>query len=300
MNVRNPRRGPETDQGRRVVAVLVHPERTEAVDAAREVVAWLLDSGHVVRMPHKDSERIGQTELGVPDGEVGPGADLAVSIGGDGTMLRTVELIGRNETPVVGVNVGHLGYLTEYEPVEARDVIAAALAGTAGIEERMMLEVAVERSDGGTEGPWLGLNEVVIEKAGQGHTVRLGVSFDGHRFTSYAADGLIVATPTGSTAYSLSARGALVAPGHRSLQLTPVAPHMLFDRPLVVSPDTDVRIEALGDNDVSVVVDGRTTAMLTQGDVVLATGADVATRMVTSGTRRFHDILKAKFGLQDR
>jgi NAD+ kinase len=253
-----------------------------------------------VRLPFKDAERIGMPELGVADGEVGPGADLAVTIGGDGTMLRAVELVGRFGTPVIGVNVGHLGYLTEYEPGEALDAIEQALDGAADIDERMMIEVSIVRTDGTAEGPWLGLNEVVIEKAGQGHTVRLGVSFDGHRFTSYAADGLIVATPTGSTAYSLSARGALVAPGHRCLQLTPVAPHMLFDRPLVVAPDTEIRIEALGATDVSVVVDGRTTAMLALGDVLVATGADVCARLVTSGTRRFHDILKAKFGLKDR
>lgn len=283
-----------------VVAVLVHPARDEAVSAARRVVEWLLAAGHVVRLPHKDAERIGHAELGVSDDEVGPGADLAVSIGGDGTMLRTVDLLGGSPTPVIGVNVGHLGYLTEYEPAEAETVVRQALLGEASVEERMMVEVSIVRADGAVEGPWLGLNEVVIEKAGQGHTVRLGVSFDGHRFTSYAADGLIVATPTGSTAYSLSARGALVAPGHRCLQLTPVAPHMLFDRPLVVAPDTEVRIEALGDTDVSVVVDGRTTAMLTQGDALLASAAAATTHLITSGTRRFHDILKAKFGLQDR
>lgn len=283
-----------------VVAVLVHPERDEAISAARRVVGWLLDAGHDVRLPHKDAERIGRADLGVSDDEVGPGADLAVSIGGDGTMLRTVDLVGRAQTPVIGVNVGHLGYLTEYEPPEAEEAIEQALAGDAPIDERMMVEVSIVRADGAVEGPWLGLNEVVIEKAGQGHTVRLGVSFDGHRFTSYAADGLIVATPTGSTAYSLSARGALVAPGHRCLQLTPVAPHMLFDRPLVVPPETEIRIEALGDTDVSIVVDGRTTAMLTHGDALVASAADVTTHLVTSGTRRFHDILKARFGLQDR
>jgi NAD+ kinase len=236
----------------------------------------------------------------VADTELADGADLAVSIGGDGTMLHTVDLLAGEPVPIVGVNVGHLGYLTEVEAYEARNAIAAALDGTADVEDRMMLTARLVRPDGSVEGPWLALNEVVLEKAGQGHTVRLGVSFDGHRFTSYAADALIVSTPTGSTAYALSARAAIVAPDHRCLQITPVAPHMLFDRPLVVGPDTEIRIEALGERDVMVVVDGRTSARLTRGDEVVVTEAQVTTRLVTFGRRRFHDILKAKFGLKDR
>ena len=283
-----------------VVAVLVHLERPEAHRTARDLVEWLTGSGHAVRLPRKDAGLLGRPDLGVADAELAVGADLAVSIGGDGTMLRTVDLLAGEPVPIVGVNVGHLGYLTEVESYEARSAVAAALDGTADIEDRMMLTARLVRPDGTVEGPWLALNEVVLEKAGQGHTVRLGVSFDGHLFTSYAADALIVSTPTGSTAYALSARAAIVAPGHRCLQVTPVAPHMLFDRPLVVGPGTEIRIEALGERDVMVVVDGRTTARVTQSDEVVVTEAPVATRLVTFGCRRFHDILKAKFGLKDR
>jgi NAD+ kinase len=282
------------------VAVLVHLERPEAHRTAGELVDWLTGSGHAVRLPRKDAELLGRPDLGVADTELADGADLAVSIGGDGTMLHTVDLLAGEPVPIVGVNVGHLGYLTEVEAYEARNAIAAALDGTADVEDRMMLTARLVRPDGSVEGPWLALNEVVLEKAGQGHTVRLGVSFDGHRFTSYAADALIVSTPTGSTAYALSARAAIVAPDHRCLQITPVAPHMLFDRPLVVGPDTEIRIEALGERDVMVVVDGRTSARLTRGDEVVVTEAQVTTRLVTFGRRRFHDILKAKFGLKDR
>lgn len=282
------------------VAVLVHLERPEAHRTAGELVDWLTGSGHAVRLPRKDAELLGRPDLGVADTELADGADLAVSIGGDGTMLHTVDLLAGEPVPIVGVNVGHLGYLTEVEAYEARNAIAAALDGTADVEDRMMLTARLVRPDGSVEGPWLALNEVVLEKAGQGHTVRLGVSFDGHRFTSYAADALIVSTPTGSTAYALSARAAIVAPDHRCLQITPVAPHMLFDRPLVVGPDTEIRIEALGERDVMVVVDGRTSARLTRGDEVVLTEAQVTTRLVTFGRRRFHDILKAKFGLKDR
>jgi NAD+ kinase len=282
------------------VAVLVHPSRSEASAIARSVVHHLQAEGHEVRLPIKDAANIGRPELGVADVDMAMGTDLAVSIGGDGTMLRTVELVGPHEIPVAGIHVGHLGYLTEIEPADAHTAIDLALSGRATVVARMMLNAAVERADGTLEPGWLALNELVVEKDAHGHTARLGVEFDGCPLWTYAADALIVSTPTGSTAYSLSARGAVVSPGHRCLQLTPVAPHMLFDRPLVVDPSTEIRIEVLGDREVSLVLDGRTTARLTRGDVVVATEAPVAAHLVSFGRRRFHDVLKAKFGLQDR
>ena len=282
------------------VVVLVHPSRSEATDIARSIVHHLESHGHEARLAVKDAANIGRAELGVADVEIAAGADLAVSVGGDGTMLRTVELVGPHEVPIVGVHVGHLGYLTEIEPSDAHTAIDLALEGRATIVARMMLAAVVERADGTAEPASFALNELVVEKDAHGHTARLGVEFDGCPLWTYAADALIVATPTGSTAYSLSARGAVVSPGHRCLQLTPVAPHMLFDRPLVVDPTTEIRVEVLGDREVSLVLDGRTTARLTRGDVVVATEAPVAAHLVSFERRRFHDVLKAKFGLQDR
>ena len=130
--------------------------------------------------------------------------------------------------------------------------------------------------------------------------MRLLVCIDGSAFTSYAADGLIVATPTGSTAYSLSARGPIVSPTHRALLLTPVSPHMLFDRSLVLDPDEEIGIEVIGDRDAEVSVDGRHAAVLTEGDVVTCRGATEVARFVRFGELHFHQILKAKFGLTDR
>ncbi|MEM8905076.1 MAG: NAD(+)/NADH kinase, partial [Actinomycetota bacterium] len=145
----------------------------------------------------------------------------------------------------------------------------------------------------------LSMNEIVVEKAPLGQIVRLGVSFDGRPFTTYAADGLIVATPTGSTAYSLSARGPIVDPTHRALLMTPVAPHMLFDRSLVLAPDTVVEIEVL-DRPAIVAADGHLVRELERGDVVRCRAADVPARLVRLGDRDFHEILKAKFGLEGR
>jgi NAD+ kinase len=205
-------------------------------------------------------------------------------------------MVAADGVPVIGVNVGQLGYLTEVEPEGLRMALKRFLAGSYEVEERMLIETTVDTSDG----RYLALNETVLEKTPMGHTVRLGVSVDGDFFTPYAADGLIVATPTGSTAYALSARGPIVAPTHRCLLLTPVSPHMLFDRTLVLDPTASVRIEVLGQRAATLSVDGRTLATLQQGDAIVCTAAAVAARLVMFGPRDFLRILKSKFGLSDR
>jgi NAD+ kinase len=139
----------------------------------------------------------------------------------------------------------------------------------------------------------------VVEKTLSGHTVRVDVTIDGAAFTTYAADGLIVATPTGSTAYALSARGPIIAPTHRALLLTPVSPHMLFDRSLILDPGTEVGL-TVRKRSGALIVDGRFLGELASGDRISCTAADTSARLVTFRPRNFHQILKAKFGLNDR
>jgi NAD+ kinase len=282
----------------RTVAVVLHGERSDSLTLGLHLVNLLTGAGHAVRMLRHDAERVGRPELGVADDILGKDCDLAVSIGGDGTMLWTFSLVVAEGVPVLGVNHGQLGYLTEVEPDDVDDVVLAAVEGRYPIEERMMVQASVERADGSRLGPWEGLNEAVVEKA-QGHTARLTLDLDGAPFTSLAADGLIVSTPTGSTAYALSAGGAVVEPQFRCLQLTMVAPHMLFDRSLVLDPSTVVRI-GIGPRPVVLTMDGRTVAELAEGDAVVVSQSPLSARLVTLGQRRFHDVLKSKFGLQDR
>ena len=182
-------------------------------------------------------------------------------------MLRSVDLVAAHDVPIIGINVGQLGYLTEVDPADWERALTGWLAGEAEVDERMLLAVRVERADGqpGPD-PTIALNEAVLEKTPMGHTVRMRVHLDGTFFTTYAADGLIVATPTGSTAYSLSARGPIVAPRHRAVLLTPVSPHMLFDRTLVLEPTTEVCLEVCGHRPATLSVDGRNQGELTEGD----------------------------------
>ena len=280
--------------------MMLHPERAESHRLAAELADHLISEGNDVRLSEPEATAIKKPELGCALEMLADSVDLAVSIGGDGTMLRTFERVARQGIPVLGVNVGDLGYLTEFEADEAKEAIEAALNSALPVEERLMVQSRIERANGQNDGTWTGLNEAVLEKKSQGHTVRLEVTIDGSAFATYAGDGLIVSTPTGSTAYNLSARGSIVAPTHWSLQLTPVAPHMLFDRSLVLRPDTEIRIAVLGEREANLSVDGRSVAVLGNGDVLVATRSDVIARLVTSGSGGFHQVLKQKFGLKDR
>ena len=284
------------------VGVVIHPERELAAELARDAAGWLTERGHDVRLPLADAGIAKLQELGVPEALFSRGLDVAVCLGGDGTMLRTVDLVAADGVPVVGVNVGQLGYLTEVEPQGLRMALKRFLAGSYEVEERMLIQVTVDSAEPTEieERTHLALNEVVLEKTPMGHTVRLGVSVDGDFFTPYAADGLIVSTPTGSTAYAFSARGPIVAPTHRCLLLTPVSPHMLFDRSLVLDPAASVRLEVLGNRPATLSVDGRTLATLDGGDSITVTAAAKAARLVMFGQRDFLRILKTKFGLSDR
>jgi NAD+ kinase len=196
-----------------------------------------------------------------------------------------------------------LGYLATVEQDGLIEALECWRRGTAGNgyhhDDRMLIEVAIW-SQGARLANLLALNEVVVEKKDAGHTVRLGVDIDKAPFTTYAADGVIIATPTGSTAYSMSARGPILSPRLRALLLTPVSPHMLFDRSMVLDPRETVRIEVLGHRSVHVATDGDFVHTLHPGDVIEVRAADEVARFVRFEERRFHHVLKTKFGLNDR
>ena len=169
---------------------------------------------------------------------------------------------------ILGVNVGQLGYLTEVEPGGMTGALERYASGAYEIEERMMLAVDADPVGEAPSRSWRALNEATIERRESGHTVRLLVRIDGAPFTSYAADGLIVATPTGSTAYSLSARGPVISPRHRALLLTPVSPHMLFADRAVLDPDETIEIEVAGQLGADLNVDGKRALTLEQGSTI--------------------------------
>ena len=287
------------------VLLVAHHQRTEAAALARAAASWLRQRGDEPWMTPEDAAALDLQDLAA---ERDPRqAQLALSLGGDGTMLRAVQLLDGAPVPIIGVNVGLLGYLTEVEPQGMTAALERFVAGPGAeagdwqVERRMMVDIVVRRLGDEADGPrWRALNEGVLEKQEPGHTVRMMVRIDGAPFTTYAADGLIVATPTGSTAYSLSARGPVVSPRHRALLLTPVSPHMLFDRSLVLDPEETVEVEVVGHRPVVLSVDGQRAASVAEGDTVIFRASAAEAHFVRFGRRRFHQILKAKFGLSDR
>jgi len=287
-----------------VFGLVLHQQRPEAVELAIEATRRLEGQGHEVRLPELDARDADLAGHGLPEDAFAAGLDVAVSLGGDGCMLRAVQLVAAEGVPVLGVNLGQLGYLTEIEPASLWESLDRFITGDFAIEERMLLAVTVCRADGpdGSELPplLLALNEAVLEKTPSGHTVRLDVQIDGREFTPYAADGLIVSTATGSTAYNLSARGPIVAPTHRAMVLTPVSPHMLFDRSLVLEPETVLRLTVSGHRAAALAVDGRVIGELEPQDAIECTASPHRARLVVFGPRDFHHILKAKFRLSDR
>lgn len=278
-----------------VVALVPHRRRAEALALARQAIDWLESRGHKVRVPEGDTG----PDLAAhawPAADLAAGLDLAVSLGGDGTMLHTVDLVGPTGVPVLGVNAGHLGYLTEVEPAGLAPALARFFAGEFEIERRMTLAVEVQGREPGTR---TALNEAVLEKTISGHTVRLALSINDRHFLTCAADGLIVATPTGSTAYNLSARGPILSPRQRSMVVTPVSPHTLFDRSLVLGADETVRVEVLEGRPAALTVDGLGLGHLEPGDVVVCRAGRHDACFVAFGPRDFHQVLRAKFRLSD-
>ncbi len=295
------------------VVLVVHPRRPNAAEHARKASAWLAERGHSVVMPEDDASALGMSELGVgvrqitgpeladpdPDADPERAVALAVALGGDGTVLRAVRMVADRGVPVLGVNLGRLGYLTQVEPDELTSALERFLAGDCSIEDRMMLSVSIERNNVLADSI-LALNEAVLEKPRPGNTVHLSASIGGRPWTTYAGDGLIVATPTGSTAYSFSARGPILTPTMRALVVTPVSAHMAFDRSLVVGAGEPVRVEVSDDRPAALTVDGRDRGVLRRGDAIVCAPAARTARFVTFGDRDFFGILKAKFGVADR
>ncbi len=282
-----------------VVGLVVHPARESAAVLARQAKSWLDTHGHQACLLDAD-DRLSD----IPTvGEV-PGLDVAVSLGGDGTMLHAVDLVADAGVPVIGVNLGQLGYLTEVEPTHLDRALERFVTDAYEIEERMRLGVTVfdtgpGRTDAPTASTYRALNEAVLNKVSNGQIARVRVSVDGVGFTTYAADGVIVATPTGSTAYAWSAGGPIVAPDHEALLLTPVAPHLLFDRSLVLPPASVVRLEVEG-RPAALAVDGRNVGVLNDGDAIECTRAALPARFVRFEPRGFLQLVKAKFGLPER
>ncbi len=284
------------------VALVVHARRDGGGELAARARAWWEEHGYEVV---EFGELEGRSPEELPPG----GVRFAVSLGGDGTLLRTVQLVLEQRVPILGVNLGHLGYLTQVEPEAMESAFEHLVAGDYERDERMTIEVLTGHAEDVPSGRpasvgnlrrLVGLNEASLEKTAPGHTIRFAVEISGRPFLTYAADGLLVSTPTGSTAYNLSLRGPVLSPQLRALVVTPISPHMLFDRSLVLAADQSVRLQVLDGRPALLVVDGGPVVPLGGNDAVLVTADAVPVPIVRIGNHHFHDVLRSKFNLTDR
>ena len=278
----------------RTVGVVVKPGSPEASAFAREVVAWLDSRGATTIVEAGDGHVIGARAVGGRDALLRE-ADLVVVLGGDGTLLGVARAMRDRPVPILGANFGQLGFLTIFSSEEVIPMLERILSDRFTVSARMLLDVRALRGDSEVARN-VAFNDVVISKGGAiARMIDLDTSIDGHFVCSYRADGLIVTTPSGSTAYSLSAGGPIVHPAVDVITLSPICPHTLTQRPIVVPDSVTVRVAAYSpDNDVVVSFDGQESCKLENGDVVEVVTAPVRAPLVQCPDRSFYEVLRNK------
>ena len=243
----------------KTIGILYNPRIARAYPLAEEIAAWVEQGGREAQVCTADD---------APDTLCLQETGLLVTLGGDGSILRAARAAAPYGTLLLGVNLGRVGFLTEAEPETWREVLARVLADDCWVEERMILRVATRR-DGEPLGQAEALNDVVVGRGARARVVHLRTEIDGGYLATYVADGLIVATPTGSTAYALAAGGPILPPQLRNILLVPVAPHLSMERPIVLSEGVTVHIVVTGGRPAVLTVDGEVQAELESGDEVL-------------------------------
>jgi NAD+ kinase len=287
------------------IGLVVHAGRDASIEAARDAARLLHDLGVEVvaasgALPGED-DPVGLETVGpsAPPESFADGLDLAVSFGGDGTFLRAAHLCRDAAVPVLGVNLGRLGFLAEIEMDDLGPALRAVVDGAYTTEERGTLEVEVWDASGRRIDTGWAINEVAIEKTARQRLLLMDVHVGGTLFAKVPADALILATSTGSTAYALSAGGPIISPKLEATLVVPVAPHSLFDRTVVASPEEEVRVHLVGEQAPAVVsCDGREPVLLEPGGALTARGGGRPVRLARVGPLDFYTLVRRKFGLR--
>jgi len=275
-----------TSRSIKKVGIVVKKSHDEALRTAQELTDWLRTRGlDLVGAPY--SER-------ADDPPFDPAVDLVVVLGGDGTMISTARLVGNHDPLVLGINYGSLGYLTEFRIEEMFPALEALLAGQYEVDSREMLDAEHWRGDQRLAGGRI-LNDVVINKAALARIIEIEVYFNGQFVNSFRSDGLIVATPTGSTAYNLSAGGPIIYPSMRAIVVTPICPFTLTNRPIVVPDTAEIELKLLHENEgVVLTLDGQMGYAMKDGDRVLIRKSATSFNLVRPANRNYFDVLRNK------
>lgn len=281
----------------KTIGIVFRIEKPVVPSLTLQLIEWLAERQIGVKIPLKDAQALGKIELGFPDEQFASEIDLAVAIGGDGTILRTARLIGERDIPVLGVNLGKFGFLSEVEPGNLLPALEQILKGKFSLQKRMILEVELFNQDRRIN-RYRALNEVVIGRGVSHRLIELQVYINGQFFLNYPADGLIFATPTGSTAYSLSAGGPIVSPSTRLIIITPIAPHTLFNRSLIFSEEDQIEVRPLlRDGEISLSIDGQEPDWGGEADLFRITASKSSFNLVKIGKPDFFTLVREKLHL---
>lgn len=278
------------------IGLIPHLHKPAAVAACQDLIEWLLCKGVQPYLDEDAAMTLNRPELALSQADIAKHCQLLVVLGGDGTLLSVARRKALRGKPILGINLGKLGFLAEVELKDIYDGMERILAGDYTVQERMTLQVQVVR-DGQVITDLQALNEAVVSKGAFSRLLVLEIDVDGQRLDKLPADGVIVATPTGSTAYSLSAGGPIVDPDLNVLLLTPICPHSLHSRPLVISPTSKLQIMVDAQHDdIKLTIDGQESFHLHLQDRVIIRRAAIPARMVKLSSDGFYDVLRQKFG----
>lgn len=281
------------------IGIYAKKNHPDAAGLAEKVVHWLQERGIEVFLEQELAGEIGGLS-GYPEKSIPAMVNLIIVLGGDGTLISVARKVGDLGTPILGVNLGSLGFLTEITRKELFPVLEQVLQGNYTVSTRMMLDVLVWRGDEEV-GRYRVLNDVVINKGALARMIDMEASIDGVYLTTFRADGLIIASPTGSTAYNLAAGGPIIYPGLSCLVISPICPHMLTNRPIIVSEESIIRVEVkFQDEDVVLTADGQVGMPLQGGDVVEVRKSKSWTMLIKSPTKDYFQVLRTKLRWGER
>jgi NAD+ kinase len=287
----------------RRVLLIVHTGRRDIIDLARTSATRLIQGGIVVRVIEDEAPdlAIDGAEVVPADAEAARGAEIVMVFGGDGTFLRAAELARYTDAALMGVNLGRVGFLAETEPEAVEETLSAIERCEYSVEERLAIDADVLDSGGTVVGGTWALNEISVEKAERSRVLDVVLAIDGRPLTSFGCDGVLCATPTGSTAYAFSAGGPVVWPDVEALLMVPSNAHALFSRPLVTSPNSVLTVAVPADgNRARIAADGRRMVDVPDGGRVDVRRASRPVRIARVHASTFGDRLVAKFGLPVR
>ena len=281
------------------VGVVTKPDLADARETLVAVDAWLREHRVESVWAREAAELMpADGRVVVARDEMPPRIDLALVLGGDGTLLAMADIIAQagRDVPILGINFGSLGFLTEITRPELFAALESAIAGQVAHDERMMLRGTVGQESR------VALNDIVFTRTALSRMIDLAVTVGEQFVTSVKADGLIVASPTGSTAYNLAAGGPIIHPAMNALVLTPIAPHTLTNRPIVIPAEREVRVKSTGTNagNVYVTIDGQTGFDLEEGDEIAVTRAARPLRLVRASARSYFEVLRQKLKWNER